>query len=130
MRSPVIGFFVLVLVALSFGCKKDDPGDDSDLYGTWVKGPNMGDTVWFMKKNGKSIMRLPESFNPSMPDYSEKEFQLRNGVLFIKSFAPFSQEFDAISSFSWTDPGKEFTILNVDLYLFLSSIITYKYRKI
>ena len=129
MRSPLSWMFVLGLVVVAFSCKKDF-GNDSDLYGTWVKGANTGDTVWFMKKNGKSIIRLPESFNPSMPAYAEKEFQLRNEVLFIKSFAPFSDEYDQISSFSWTDPGKEFTILSTELYLVMSSMVTYKYRKI
>jgi hypothetical protein len=130
MRLPVIGLIAIILGSLAFGCKKDNKGDDSDLYGVWAKGSNIGDTIWFMKKNGQSIMRLSESTNPSMPAYAEKEFRLRNGVLFIKSFAPFSQEYDPITSFTWTDPRKEFTILNTELYLLMSSMITYKYRKI
>ena len=130
MKSTIAPFIVLVLVSLSFACKKDNEGDESDLYGTWVKGSNFGDTLWFMKKNGRYIIRVPESFNPLMPIYAEKEYRLSDGVLSIKSFAPVSQEYFPITSFNWTDPRKEFTIQNSQLFLFMSSIITYKYRKI
>ena len=105
-------------------------GNESDLYGTWVKGSNFGDTVWFMKKNGQNIMRVSETFNPLIPNYSEKEYQFSGGMLNIKSFAPSSQEYFPIDSFKWTDPGKEFTIQNSQLFIFMSSIITYRYRKI
>jgi hypothetical protein len=114
---------------LSFACKKDSEGNESDLYGTWVKGSNFGDTLWFMKKNGQDIVRIPASFNPLLPAYSEKEYQLNGEVLNIKQFAPSSQEYFQISSFKWTDPGKEFTITNSELFILLSSIVTYKYRK-
>ena len=130
MKSTIAGFIVLVLVSLSFACKKDNERDESDLYGTWVKGSNLGDTLWFRKKNGQYIIRMPESFNPLLPTYSEKEYRLIDGVLSIQSFAPASQEYYPITSFNWTDPGKEFTIQNSQLFIFMSSIITYKYRKI
>jgi hypothetical protein len=130
MRSTIAAFIVLVLVSLSFACKKDIRGDESDLYGVWVKGSNFGDTLWFMKKNGQSTIRVPESFNPLMPVYSEKEYRFRNGVLEIKLFASSSQEYFPISSFTWIDPGKEFTLQNSQLFMFMSSMVTYKYRKI
>lgn len=130
MKSTIAGFIVLVLVSLSFACKKDNERDESDLYGTWVKGSNLGDTLWFRKKNGQNIIRMPESFNPLLPTYSEKEYRLSDGMLSIQSFAPTSQEYYPITSFNWTDTGKEFTIQNSQLFIFMSSIITYKYRKI
>lgn len=129
MRSTFLVLIVFIL-AFSFGCKKDQAGDESDLYGAWVKGTNHGDTLWFMKKNGQHIMRIPGSFNPLMPIYSEKEYGFRKGVLTIKSYAPVSQEYFPITSFTWTDPGKEFTVLNLQLYLFMSSMVTFKYKKI
>ena len=129
MRSIIAASLVL-LASLFFTCKKDIAGDESDLYGTWVKGSNFGDTLWFMKKNGQKIIRMPESFNPLLPTYSEKEYQFSGGMLNIKSLAPSSQEYFPIDSFKWTDPGKEFTIQNSQLFIFMSSIITYKYRKI
>jgi len=130
MRSVIAGFLVLALSFLSFACKKNNEANESDLYGTWVKGSNMGDTLWFMKKNGEFIMRQPESFNPLLPKYAEKEYKFKDGVLSIKSFAPVSQEYFPITSFNWTDRGKEFTIQNSELFMFMSSIITYKYKKI
>ena len=129
MRSIVFGFIITIL-AFSFGCKKEQTTEEAKLYGTWVKGSSLGDTLWFMKKNGQNIMRIAESFNPLMPKYAEKEYQFKNGVLNIKSFAPASQEYFPMTSFKWTDPGKEFTIQNSQLFIFLSSIITYTYKKI
>jgi len=130
MRSTIAGFIVLVLTFLSFACKKNIEGNESDLYGTWVKGSIFGDTIWFMKKNGQNIIRVPQSFNPLLPTYSEKEYRLNGEALSIKSFAPTTQEYFQIESFKWTDPGKEFTITNSQLFMFMSSIITYKYRKV
>ena len=129
MRSRVAVLIAFIL-AFSLGCKKDQAAGESGLYGTWVKGSNHGDTLWFMKRNGQHIMRMPESFNPLMPIYSENEYHFRNGVLSIKLYAPISQEYFPITSFTWTDRGKEFTILNIQLYSFMSSMVTYKYRKI
>ena len=129
MRSLILGFIVLALVFLQ-GCKKDQTLEEPDLYGTWIKGSNHGDTLWFMKKNGQHIIRMPQSFNPLMPIYDEREYRLSNGELSIKSFAPTTQEYFPITSFTWTDPRKEFSIQNSQLFMFMSSIITYKYRKI
>ena len=130
MRSTIAGLIMIVLASFSFSCKKDLAGNESDLYGTWVKGSTFGDTLWFMKKNGQSIIRMPGSFNPLMPVYTEKEYRLNGEALNIQSFAPSSQEYFPITSFKWTDPGKEFTIQNSQVFMFMSSIITYKYRKV
>ena len=132
MRFSVAGFIIIFLtgVFISFACKKQITGTESDLYGTWVKGSNLGDTLWFMKKNGKNIVRIPESFNPLMPMYSEKEYKLENGSLSIKIFAPASQDYSSINSFTWIDTGKEFSFQSVELFLFMSSIVTLKYKKI
>jgi hypothetical protein len=124
------GFIISILGFLSFACKKNGGSDEAALYGTWVKGPDTGDTLWFMQKSGKFIVRVPESFNPSMPKYSEKEYRFKDGVLNIKLFMPASDEYFPMTSFTWTDPGKEFTIQNSQLFIFLSSMITYKYKKI
>ena len=129
MRTLVSSCVVLTLIFL-LGCKKDQTIDETDLHGTWAKGSNHGDTVWFMKKNGQHIIRIPESFNPLMPVYSEKEYRFNNGVLSIKSFAPSSQEYFPITSFTWIDRDKEFSVQNSQLFMFMSSIITYRYRKI
>ena len=130
MRALLAGFIALVSIFLFPGCKKNKTfGEEAVLHGTWVKGSNFGDTLWFMNKNGKNILRI-STFNPSMPNYEEKEYRFRNGGLEIKSFAPASQEYFPINSFSWTDRGREFKIVNSQLFIFMSSIITYTYRKI
>ena len=129
MRFTIAGFLLLLLVFLSFACKKEGAGDEADLYGTWVKGPNFGDTLWFMKKSGQYLIRMPESGNPLMSAYSEKEYRFSGGVLSIKLFALSSPEYFPITSFNWTDPGKEFTILSTQLFPVMSSMITYKYKK-
>jgi len=130
MRSRLFLSVISFLACLSINCTKGLNGDESDLYGTWIKGSNLGDTLWFMKKNGKNILRMPESFNPSMPMYGEREYQFKNGVLNIRSFAPSGPEYFPITSFAWVDRGKEFTIQNSQLFMFMSSIITYRYKKI
>lgn len=127
MRSLVFGFIVLVLTPF-LGCRKEYNGNESVLHGTWVKGSNFGDTLWFMKKNGQHIVRMP-GFGPVLPNYSEKQYRLREGVLSIRLYGPSSPEYVPINSFMWTDPGKEFTILNVQLFSFMSSIVTYQYKK-
>jgi len=125
-----------VLIVLSFtipfaGCKKELAGTESDLYGTWIKGKQAGDTLQFLRKNNQNIMRMNESFNAGMPVYTEKEYSLRNGVLKIKSFAPVSQEYHTITSFTWTQPGNEFTIPGFRLFMFMSSTTTsFTYHKL
>ena len=126
----------VTLILLSFsiifvGCKKETAGTGSDLYGIWVKGPNFGDTLQFMRKNNQDIMRINESFNTGMPAYTEKEYSIQNGILKIKNFAPVSQEYFIINSFTWTQPGSEFRILGYQLFMFMSSTMTsFTYRKI
>ena len=131
MKAKAAGFIFLVSISFYFGCKKDKASaDEIALYGTWVKGNNYGDTLWFMSKNGKNILRMAETFNITSPVYGEKEYRFRKGVLEIKQYSPTSDEYFPLTSFTWTDRGREFTIINSQLYIFLSSIITYTYRKI
>jgi len=122
---------VITIALLSTGCKKNKVQDEAALYGTWVKGPNAGDTLWFMKKNNQYILRQNESFNAAMPVYTEKEYRFRDGKLGIKLYSPSSQEYYPISSFTWTQPGSEFSLQGIQLFLFMSSTLTYfTYRKI
>lgn len=126
--------FVLTISAFPFllaGCKKNNAQDEAALYGTWVKGANAGDTLRFMKKNNQYILRQNESFNAAMPVYSEKEYRFRDGKLGIKLYSPSSQEYYSIGSFAWTQAGSEFTLQGIQLFLFMSSTLTYfTYRKI
>ncbi|HEX6845795.1 MAG TPA: hypothetical protein VF144_02400 [Chitinophagaceae bacterium] len=128
MRS-LVGAFILGIVVFSFACKKEQAGDEPDLHGAWAKGTNHGDTLWFLKKNCQHIMRIA-SFGPVISTYDEKEYKYKGGKLSIKSFAPSSQEYFPINSFTWVDSGKEFSITNSELFPFMSSIVTLKYRKL
>lgn len=124
----------MIVIALAFivvSCSKDDTASESALYGTWVKGTQAGDTLRFMRKNNKYIMLQNESFNAGMPNYTEKEYRFRNGRLSIKIYAPSSQDFYPVDSFSWTQVGSEFTIQGIQLFMFMSSTQTYfTYRKL
>lgn len=76
-------------------------------------------------------MRKAESFNAGLSVYSEKEYMFRDGKLSIKMFAPALQDFYPIDSFTWTQAGREFKIQGIQLYMFMSSTLTYfTYRKI
>lgn len=83
MKVIVAVFTILILTAISSGCKKENTGAESDLYDTWIRGSNFGDALWFMKKKGRYVVRMPESSNPAMSLYTEKEYRLKDGVLCI-----------------------------------------------
>jgi hypothetical protein len=130
MKLKIAGLMMLAFLFLLSCNKNKDLREETSLYGTWAKGRNYGDTLWFMNKSGKNIFRMADVFNIASPVYTEKEYRFRKGTLEVKSFAPTSDEYFPIESFNWTDRGREFTIVNSQLYPFLSSIITYTYRKI
>lgn len=122
---------LIIFVSIVAGCKKDGAQSGADLYGTWIKGNQSGDTLQFLQKNGKDILRRNESFNPGMPAYSEKEYRFRNGKLAIKLTSPFSEDFYPIDSFRWTRAGKEFSVQGIQLYMFMASTNVYfTYRKL
>lgn len=129
--KQVIFLLVIIVSAFSFtSCKKDRAGSESVLYGVWVKGSNFGDTLWFMQKNGKNILRKAESFNASMAVYSENEYRFRNGIPEIK-LGSTAADYYPITSFAWIQQGKEFSLKAFQLYLFMSSTMTeFTYRKI
>ena len=112
------------------GCKKHSQSE-TILMGTWIKGTNAGDTLQFIRKNNKNILRYNPSFNPSLPGISEKEYIYLNGKLSIKLFSPFSEDFYPIDSFTWKRVGVEFEIQGIQLFSILSSTqVHFIYRKI
>jgi hypothetical protein len=122
---------LIVLVSILAACDKDGAPSEAALYGTWVKGNQTGDTLQFLRKNGKDIMRQNESFNAGLPAYTEKEYQYQNGKLSLQLFAPSSNEFYPVDSFRWTSFGREFTLQGIQLFIFMSSTQTYfTYRKL
>jgi hypothetical protein len=125
-------FSIFIVIAFIFaGCTKDNAGSESVLYGTWGKGPAFGDTLQFMRKNNHDIVRYSMSFNAGMPVYTEHDYTYRNGILSIKLYSPSIQDFYPISSFEWTQQGREFKIQGIQLFSFMASTQTYfTYRKI
>ena len=122
---------LIVFVSIVAACKKDNAQSESALYGTWIKGTQSGDSLQFLRKNGKDIMKQNESFNAATPIYTEKEYKYQNGKLSIKLYAPFSDEFYTIDSFRWINTGREFTRQGIQLFSFMSSTLTYfTYRKL
>ena len=125
-------FCLFIVIAFIFaGCTKDHTGTESVLYGTWVKGPAFGDTLQFIRKDNHDIVKYNMSFNSGIPANTEKEYRYRNGILSIKLYSPYIEDFYPISSFEWTRQGREFKIQGIQLFSFMSSTQTYfTYRKI
>jgi hypothetical protein len=122
---------ILITSLVIAGCQKKYAGDDSILQGTWVKGANFGDTLWFITRNNQHIMRQAMSFNPGLPVYEEREYTYEDGRLGVRLYAPFTQDYVPITSFTWTDTGREFSIQGIQLYSFMSSTATvFTYHKI
>jgi hypothetical protein len=126
---PRILYSLLVITAITFAaaCSKDSDGPEATFYGTWVKGPNTGDTLYFYKKNGRNIMRSNQSFNPLMYAPVEQVYKYEGGKLIVAY--PFSTmgipvTYNTIESFTWTNTGREFEINGFELYMFMSSTMT------
>jgi hypothetical protein len=124
----------LALIAFGlifFGCKKGDKLPEAILYGTWIKGSNAGDTLQFMRKNNKNILRYNISFNAALPAFTDVEFKYRDGKLSAKLYLPAAPDFYPIDSFRWKQVGSEFEIQGIQLYPILSSTeVHFTYRKI
>jgi hypothetical protein len=134
MRRIYSALIVIPVVLVFTGCAKnktnDFTGSESELYGVWVKGPNPGDTLEFMRKNNKNIMRRLELFNAGIPTYSEREYRYQDGKFGAKYYSS-ADDFYQINSFAWTQAGREFTLLAFQLLPIISSTTTwYTYRKI
>jgi len=120
----------MAFALLAIACSKNDSDNASLLYGTWVKGAQTGDTLWFLRKGGKNIMRSNQSFNPGLTVYKEEEYAFKNGKL-SRVLAPASSAFSHIDSFTWTQQGKEFEVLGYQLFMFMSSTLTkFTYTKV
>ena len=128
LRLLICLFMAFALLAIA--CSKNDNDNESLLYGTWVKGTQTGDTLWFLRKAGKNIMRSNQSFNPGLTMYKDEEYAFKNGKL-SRVLAPVSSAFSHIDSFTWKQEGKEFEVLGYQLFLFMSSTLTkFTYTKV
>lgn len=126
LLMPRLLYFLLAFTALLFAaCDKDAANnEESTFYGTWVKGPNTGDTLYFYKKNGRSVMRSNQSFNPLMYAPVEYDYKYTDGKLALHSPWSSSFTYDPIESFTWKNAGRQFEINGIELYMFMSSTQT------
>jgi len=122
-RFSIIGIisFALLLAACT---KSKDNNNEAVLYGVWVNSKAPMDTLWFMNKGGKNILRYNNSFNIAMPAYTELEYFFKNGELSIALGGP-SGITRFIDSFAWKQENRQFDILIYQLYLFISSSTTH-----
>lgn len=119
-----------VAAAFVWSCEKKQAGDESILYGTWIKGNNAGDTLRFFQKDGKNVMAYNQSFNAAIPVPSDKQYFFRDGKLSFRSVA-FPAEPSHVTSFRWMEVGRVFEIRGIELFSFMSSTNVYfTFRKI
>lgn len=123
MPRLLYSMLVITAITLAAACSKDSDNPEAALYGTWVKGSNTGDTLYFYRKNGQDMMLSNQSFNPSMYAPVERPYKYKSGKLFIAySYSPLV--YDTIKSFTWKTPGSQFEINGFELYMFMSSTMT------
>ena len=113
----------IMVALLGAACSKSTSSEESALYGTWVKGNQVGDTLYFLRKDGKNILRSNQSFNPSLTAWTEWEYYFKNGQLSIALGA--GTQYRLLDSFSWVETNKKFDILGYQLFLFMSSSVTH-----
>jgi hypothetical protein len=131
MMKMAAALSIIVFALLFIGCKKDSDvsGSESELYGKWAKGPNLADTLEFVRKNNKNIMRHLESYNAGVPVYSETEYSFGGGQFSLKYYS--LNDYHSVSSFTWTQQGAEFQVLAIELFSYISSTMTiFTYRKV
>lgn len=126
LLMPRLLYFLLVItvITLAAACSKDSDNPEAAFYGTWVKGSNTGDTLYFYRKYGRDIMRSNQSFNPGMNAPFEQEFRYINGKLAFQPAWSGGLQYHPIESFTWKTPGREFEINGFELYMFMSSTMT------
>jgi len=126
-RSSLVIYIAIVFIS----CKKVDTNAASTLYGNWINISKPNDTLHFMKKNNKDILRYNGSFNTGIPAYTEVEYIFRGSALSLKLYAPALDEYYPVSSFTWKQLGREFEVQAIQLLPVLSStLVYYTYRKI
>lgn len=122
---------VFTTVLLICGCAKDHQPEDTLLTGTWIKGANAGDTLYFTKDSDKSILRYNASFNPGLTVITQTEYSYVNRKLAIRNYLAAENSFYTIQSFQWIREGKEFEILGHEIFPFMASTaVGFIYKKI
>jgi hypothetical protein len=126
MRLVIIAVFSLVVLN---ACSKKESRNPEEyvLYGKWEIGPNDGDTIEFLNKSGRNILRYYDAhFITGI--YMEREYRYVNGALSIRMYP--SENFTPIGSFTLRQQNREFSVMANELYPLLSSTATLIYNKI
>ena len=129
---PIRCALIVIAGALIFvSCKKNYTQPGTALSGTWIKGAGAGDTLQFIRKDNKDILRYNASFSAPVQAYKEVEYRYEDGKLGVKLYSPTIDDFYPIDSFNWKHMGSEFEIRGIELFNFLASTQVYfTYRKI
>jgi hypothetical protein len=132
-RLPsLLCFIVLIVIITACGRDHSPSGNESTLYGTWIKGSNMGDTLEFLRKNNKHIIRYNLTFDPTR--VTEIEYVFNNGKLQLKNYwaaASAVNPWYPVQSFAWKRVGKEFEVKGFEIFSHLSStLVTFTYTKL
>jgi hypothetical protein len=131
MQRLFVALAVTVSALTMASCKKGQEMENLLLTGTWIKGTNAGDTLYFTKTNGKNVLRYNASFNPAAPAVTEIEYNYQNSKLSLRNFMATQDNFYILQSFSWKQEGKEFEVLGYELFPFMSSTQTrFTYSKV
>ena len=131
MPRLFIAIAVTLIVISAASCKKEQAANATLLTGTWIKGANAADTLYFRQNNGKNVLHYNISFNAALPAFTEIEYSFQNGKLALKNFMAAQNDFYVIESFNWKQEGKEFEVLGYQLFPIMSSTqARFTYRKI
>ena len=126
MRSIIVAAFAIGLLT---ACSKKESKNAEEyiLYGKWEMGANNRDTIEFLNKGGRNILRFYDSvFITGI--YAEREYRYVNGALSIRMYP--IEDFTPISSFTWQQQGNKFSVTSNDFYPLLSLSVTLVYTKI
>ena len=127
-KNHMVRLSIIACIAclLALACTKSKTGTNPEaaLYGIWVNSNAPMDTLWFMNKGGKNILRYNNSFNVAAPAYTESVYFFKTDKLSFALGGP-SGIVKLIDSFTWKQENKQFDILIYQLYAFISSSTTH-----
>ena len=125
----LLNYVLLAVTFIAIACsKKNNSSNEADLYGSWAKGANVGDTLIFKNENGRNLLQFNATLNPATPVYTKVEYNYSNNKLFVNLGGNTQTQ---LSSFVWKQPNQQFDILGFQLFLFMSSSSThFTYTKV
>jgi hypothetical protein len=119
----------LLALTVLIACSKKEgkEREEAMLYGKWEMGPGDGDTIEFLNRNGRNILRFYDArFISGI--YAERAYQYTSGALSIQMYP--SQAFTPVTSFTWQRGSGKFSVMSNELYPLLSQSVILVYNKI